>query len=174
MKEVTSRIIIQYILSIAALIVCTFIMILTYRGYISIFEMLFSFMIVLSSNCCSIACTIEVLKKDDEDYAFQNNRTIIIVLSLALYLMLTFVNSFFLPNIQIPKMIIVFLIATPILGYIVFFLIKMQTSVELANIDIKSRFIDPKKKDEYTLVQTEKQVNFRGEKYNIEGGRNEN
>lgn len=82
----------QYLLTIASAIVS--LMIWRIRdGESTLTSCALQILLTLSSNCCSVACTLSFLSREDEDKAFQPKRTIIIVISLVVNLILSLLLS---------------------------------------------------------------------------------
>ena len=131
-KNMTFGIITQYLLTIAYAI---YSIILLCIGKSSSTEMFFQILIALSSNCCSIACTLSFLKKEDEDPTFQSKRTIIIVVSLAMHLVLTML----LPDIlsvatnERCRILILLMLSCVVMYMLLHILYTMQSSVEGKN-----------------------------------------
>lgn len=134
-ESITAIILIQYLLTIASVIVSLIL------WYIRSEEDTFAryalqILVALSSNCCGVACTLSYIKREDENKTFQPKRTIIIVLSLVINLILTIILSsdlVMLTDDQLYRLLVPLGAITMIL---VAWLVSLQCNVEGKNADI--------------------------------------
>ncbi len=125
-------IITQYLLTLASAFVAIVFRIVDTNAEADI-KLATQILIALSSNCCSVACTLSFINRNDEYDSFQPSRTIIIVLSLVINIILTLIFQYGLLQIPIKKETNLLMLMGVITCLLTIRLIGLQKKVESTN-----------------------------------------
>ena len=128
----------QYVLSIASLLISIIFLIMD-SSLLGLARCVTQVLVTLSSNCCSVACTLTFLDRNSEKHSFQSSRTIIIVISLVSNIILSILFQSGIMdhrNFKLSQ----FFITLAFLGCVIIasvsWLIKLQIDVERTNASI--------------------------------------
>lgn len=162
--------IVQYILSIVSLFVSLIICFIKTDCFFQMNEFIYQSLIAISSNICSIACTLSFLTKNDEEDGFQSQRTIIIVFSLVINILLIFITSFDIPLGWNNHPCLIVLLIT-IVSILLIMMIKIQVKVHEINKE-RIKIADELTNEQKKFTVEAKSINTiqnGSEVYNVEG-----
>ncbi len=145
----------QFVLTISTVIVYSSVCIIAPNGVYS-FVMLFSqVFLALSSNVCSISCTLSYLSTNDEGSFFQAKRSILLVISLVIFIVLSLSISLQVLQdykSQLCMLGFVFVLLIPTTYFLIIELVNVENKNSQAKTKLNSMqnklVVDAKKTDE--------------------------
>lgn len=133
-NDVIAIIFTQYLLSITAIVLSVVFVFINWDCTTALRSVVQA-IVSISSNCCSIACTLNYINKHSEEKNFQSKRTGIIVMSLVVNISMTILFQSQMIHLSIDQALRIVVLMGLLTIALVYYLIRMQVKVELDNTD---------------------------------------